>query len=78
MQFIIPISPLFILFDVLLVSFMLFPLFIPTRWERIPFLQEKTYRLTTNSILIVVALIILYQHYDIALDITLGFLGQRV
>jgi hypothetical protein len=51
------------------------PLILPKKISYKKFWHGKKYHLITSLVLLLISGVILYQHYDIALDITLGFLG---
>ncbi|MDR1025763.1 MAG: hypothetical protein LBL47_00020 [Lactobacillus sp.] len=75
LQYIVPLNAALIIFDLLILIDIALSGFRPRSWDKYPLFSGGRYNLISKSILIVVALIILYQHYDIALDATLGFLG---
>ncbi len=65
LQYIADITFIFILLDVLLIFFGIFPIFLPDKYMSLKIFQVKTYDNITNSILMGLSVIILYIHWDI-------------
>lgn len=69
-----PITPIFIFFDIIFGLFILAPCFVPQKWEDKKIFEREVYQFTMSSVLLLLASISIYQHFDIAKAVIKGFI----
>lgn len=77
LQLILPISFLFIIFDVILSLLIIVPLFIPDRFEHLKIFQINTYNRMRKSTLAVLSAIVIICYWPIVKLILLGLLRSE-
>lgn len=75
LQFVVPITFIFILFDFLLFLFEIVPAFTPSKYLKGKFFEVRNYERITSAILFSVAIIINIIYWDLVKDIFLGLIN---
>lgn len=75
LQFVVPITFIFILFDFLLFLFEVVPAFTPSKYLKGKLFETSNYERITSAILFSVAIIININYWDLVKDILLGLVN---
>lgn len=68
LQFSLPITSLFIFFDVLLILDVTAPCFFPQKWDKKIYYLKELHQLIGNSILLLVGCFIIYEYSSVLFD----------